>query len=144
MNGLNRVTLIGHLGADPELKMTPSGVAVMHLNLATNEVWKDKENALREKTEWHRVTVFGKRAEGLATFLKKGWKVFAEARLEHSSYDKDGQKHYRTDVVANNVIALGPPRSTEGDGVPFVPSRNATNGANGGPLRLPKQDEIPF
>ena len=144
MNGLNRVELIGHLGADPELKMTPNGFSVMHLNLATNESWKDKEGVVRDKVEWHRITVWGKQAEALAKFLRKGWKVFVQARLEHGSFDKDGQKHYRTDVIAYNVISLGPPRGTADDGVPFVPSRAAANGANVGPARTPKQEEIPF
>lgn len=144
MDGLNKVQLIGNLGADPELKMTPNGQPVMKLNLATNESWKDKDGNIKDRTEWHRVTVWGARAEGLAKFLRKGWKLYVEGRIEHDSYEKDGQKRYTTEVIANKVLALGPPRSTAEDGVPYVSPRSTTNGAFSAPPVLAKQDEIPF
>lgn len=109
MNGINKVNLLGNLGADPELKMLPGGNALLKLSLATNESYKDKNGVEHERVEWHRVSVFGKQAEGLARFVRKGWKVFVEGRIEYSTYEKEGQKHYGTDIVALRVHALAPP-----------------------------------
>jgi len=109
MNGINKVHLLGNLGADPELKMLPGGNALLKLSVATNESYKDKNGVEHERVEWHRVSVFGKQAEGLARFVRKGWKVFVEGRIEHSTYEKEGQKHYGTDIVAQRVHALGAP-----------------------------------
>lgn len=144
MDGLNKVQLIGNLGADPELKMTANGQAVMKLSLATTESWKDKDGNLKDRTEWHRVTVWGARAEGLAKFVRKGWRIYVEGRIEHDSYEKDGQKRYTTDVIANKVLVFGPPRSTADDGVPYVAPRSTSNGAFSAPPSRAQQDEIPF
>ena len=102
--GLNRVMLLGNLGADPELRVTPGGQAVLKLRLATNESYLDKNQVRQERVEWHRVTVWGRRAEGLAKFLRKGFKLFVEGRLQTSSYEKNGEKRYSTDIVATNII----------------------------------------
>ncbi|MBS2013095.1 MAG: single-stranded DNA-binding protein [Deltaproteobacteria bacterium] len=144
MDGLNRTQLIGHVGQDPELKVTSNGHSMMKLSVATNESWRDKDNNLQERTEWHRVTVFGKQAESLSRFVRKGWKVFVEARLEHSSYEKDGQKLHQTDLVASRVLALGPPRGTADDGVPYVAPRSQSNGAFSSAPARPLQSDIPF
>ena len=102
--GLNKVMLLGNLGADPELKVTQGGQSVLKLRLATTESYLDKNNARQERTEWHSVSVWGRRGEALAKFLTKGSSVFIEGSLRTSSYEKDGEKRYRTDIVANNII----------------------------------------
>lgn len=103
--GLNRVMLFGNLGADPELRTTSGGQAVLKLRLATTESYLDRNRARQERTEWHSVTVWGRRAEALSRILSKGSRLFVEGALRTSSYDdKDGNKRYRTEVVANNII----------------------------------------
>lgn len=105
--GLNRVMLLGNLGADPELRVTPGGQAILKLRLATTETYLDKSNTRQERTEWHSITMWGKRGEALAKFLKKGERLFVEGSLRTSSYEKNGEKRYRTEVIANNVILGG-------------------------------------
>lgn len=105
--GLNKVLLLGNLGADPELKVTQGGQAVLKLRLATTESYLDRNNTRQERTEWHRVTLWGKRAEALAKFLTKGERIFVEGRISTSSYEKDGEKRYSTEIVANNIILAG-------------------------------------
>ncbi|WP_394850723.1 single-stranded DNA-binding protein [Pendulispora brunnea] len=105
--GLNKVLLLGNLGADPELRVTPGGQAILKLRLATTETYLDRNNARQERTEWHQVTVWGKRGEALAKILSKGSSIFVEGSLRTSSYEKDGEKRYRTDIVANNIILAG-------------------------------------
>ena len=99
-DGLNRVILMGNLGADPELRHAANGTPVLNLRLATNESWLDRDKKVQERTEWHTVVVFGARAEALSRILSKGSSVVVEGGLRTSSYDKDGQKHWRTEVVA--------------------------------------------
>jgi single-strand DNA-binding protein len=106
MGSVNKVILVGNLGADPELKYTPSNRALCSLRIATTEVFKDKSGQKQEKTEWHRVTVWGDQAENCSKYLAKGRSVYIEGRLQTRSYDKDGQKHYATDVVADRVVFL--------------------------------------
>lgn len=105
--GLNRVMLLGNLGADPELRMTSGGQAVLKLRLATSETYLDRNKVRQERTEWHGVVVWGRRAEALAKILSKGSRIFVEGRISTSSYEKEGQKHYRTEIVANNIILGG-------------------------------------
>src|SRR5215470_13866359 len=106
--GLNRVMLLGNLGADPELRMTSGGQAVLKIRLATSETYLDRNKVRQERTEWHSVVVWGKRAEALAKILAKGSRIFVEGGIRTSSYDdKDGNKRYRTEVVANNIILSG-------------------------------------
>jgi len=102
-NGFNRVTLFGNLGAEPELRTTVSGQPVMSFRLATNEVWFDKDQVKKEKTEWHRIVMFGSRATPLARMLGKGERVLVEGRLQTSSYEQDGVKRFKTEVVASDV-----------------------------------------
>ncbi|MGA2448403.1 MAG: single-stranded DNA-binding protein [Polyangiaceae bacterium] len=102
--GLNRVMLLGNLGADPELKVTQGGQAVLKLRLATTETYLDKGNQKQERTEWHRVTIWGRRGEALAKFLRKGDLLFVEGRLQTSSYERNGEKRYSTDIIAVNVV----------------------------------------
>ncbi len=106
--GLNRVMLLGNLGADPELRFTQGGQAVLHLRLATTESYLDKDKVRRERTDWHSVVVWGKRGEALGKILTKGSSIFIEGSLRTSSYDdRDGNKRYKTEVIANNVILAG-------------------------------------
>jgi single-strand DNA-binding protein len=106
--GLNRVMLLGNLGADPELRMTSGGQSVLKMRLATSETYLDRNKVRQERTEWHNVVVWGKRAEALGKFLTKGSRLFVEGGLRTSSYDdKDGNKRYRTEVIANNIILAG-------------------------------------
>jgi single-strand DNA-binding protein len=106
--GLNRVLLLGNLGADPELRVTSGGQSVLKLRLATSESYLDKNRVRQERTEWHSVVIWGKRAEALSKFLTKGSRLFVEGGLRTSSYDdKEGNKRYRTEVVASNIILAG-------------------------------------
>ncbi len=107
MDGLNRYTGIGNLGADPELRVSASGVSTLKLNVACTTSYLDKDNNRQEVTEWVRSTVFGKRADGLAKILKKGDRIYFEGALKTSSYEKDGEKKYSTEVVVSNVILSG-------------------------------------
>ena len=101
--GLNRVTLFGNLGAEPELRTPPAGHSVLTFNLATNDVWFDKEQNKQERTEWHKIVMFGNRAAPLSRLLSKGAPVLVDGRLQTSSYEKDGVKRYQTEVVALDV-----------------------------------------
>lgn len=108
MSSVNKVILIGNLGAAPELKYTPSNRPVCNLSVATSESFKDKAGAKQEHTEWHRVTVWGEQAENCSKYLGKGRSVYVEGRLQTRSWDdKDGKKRYSTDVVADRVVFLG-------------------------------------
>lgn len=114
-DGLNRVMLLGNLGADPELRMTPNGQAVLKLRLATSESYLDRNRVRQERTEWHSVVVWGKRAEALNKILSKGSKVFVEGGLRTSSYDdREGHKRYKTEIVASNIILAGGSRGGGG------------------------------
>jgi single-strand DNA-binding protein len=155
--GLNRVMLLGNLGADPELRMTSGGQAVLKIRLATSETYLDRNKVRQERTEWHSVVVWGRRAEALAKFLTKGSRIFVEGGIRTSSYDdKEGNKRYRTEIVANNIIlsgsgggggARGGGRGSEGPG----PSDDAPPAAGGGSGGFSDadyggggDDEIPF
>ena len=108
MGSYNRVTLVGNLGQDPEVKSTQSGRSVCSLNIAVNEVWKDKQGQKQERTDWFRCTVWGDQGDNCAKFLKKGRQVLVEGKLQNRTWeDKDGQKRYATDVVADRVVFLG-------------------------------------
>jgi single-strand DNA-binding protein len=107
-DGLNRVMLLGNLGADPELRSTNGGDSVLRLRLATSEKYLDRNKAWQERTEWHSITVWGKRAEALHRILSKGSNLFVEGSLRTSSYDdKDGVKRYKTEIMAKEIILTG-------------------------------------
>lgn len=106
--GLNRVTLLGNLGNDPEIRYSQAGSAVATMSVATTRAWKDRQTGeLKEDTSWHRVKAFGRTAEICGEYLAKGRQVFIEGRLEYGSYEKDGVKHYTTDIIAEDVQLLG-------------------------------------
>ncbi|EDP46229.1 single-stranded DNA-binding protein [Rickettsiella grylli] len=107
--GINKVILIGNLGADPEIRHMPNGTAVAHINLATSESWKDKNTGeLQERTEWHRIVLFQRLAEIVAEYLKKGAKVYIEGRLQTRKWqDKTtGHDRYTTEIIANEMQML--------------------------------------
>src|SRR5688572_7745610 len=138
--GLNRVMLLGNLGADPELRMISGGQVVLKLRLATSETYLDRNKVRQERTEWHSVVVWGRRAEGLAKILSKGSRLFVEGGLRTSSYDdKEGHKRYRTEIVANNIIlsggggGRGGPRQEAGGGNDdYGPGPGGGGGGGGG------------
>jgi single-strand DNA-binding protein len=132
-DGMNRVILLGNLGADPELRYTTAGVAVLNVRLATNESYVDRNKEPQERTEWHTVVVWGNRAEGLSRVLTKGAGVLIEGTLRTSSYKKDGQKRYRTEVHARDVFFTGKRGAPGGNDAGVGPVKKAD------PL-----DELPY
>lgn len=113
MGSVNKVILVGNLGRDAELRYTPGGAAVATLNLATTEVWNDKSGQRQEKTEWHRIVLWGKTAETLSEYLLKGRQIYVEGRLQTRQWDdRDGNKRYTTEVRSDRVVLL----SGRGDG----------------------------
>ncbi|MFO8058549.1 MAG: single-stranded DNA-binding protein [bacterium] len=105
---LNKALIIGNLGRDPEVRYLPSTQAVANFSVATNERFQNKEGEWQEKTEWHRVVIFGKQAETVGQYLSKGDRVFIEGKIQTRSWEgKDGQKRYTTEIVGFNFIMLG-------------------------------------
>jgi single-strand DNA-binding protein len=146
MGSVNRVILVGNLGRDAELRYTPGGAAVATLNLATTEVWNDRNSQRQEKTEWHRVIVWGKQAESLQEYLTKGKQIYVEGRLQTRQWDdKDGNKRYTTEVKADRITLLGGGGRGAGAG---GPDRTVPAGASGPddhpPMEPITEDDIPF
>lgn len=128
---VNKVILVGNLGKDPEVKYTPSGMAVANFSIATNENFKDKSGQWQERTEWHNIVAFQRLAEVVGEYVKKGTKVYIEGRLQTRSWDdKDsGQKRYKTEILANDLVLLG----GRGESGPDEGgSRGYSRGASGG------------
>lgn len=166
MASLNKVILIGNLGADPETRYAPSGDAICNLRIATTEVWKDKASGeRREATEWHRVVFFGRTAEVAAQYLRKGSQVYIEGRLQTRKWqDKDGQERYTTEIRGDEMKMLGSRQgmggdapTTRQDGGYDAPqgrpaSRPAAETSSAAPAKAPAQggdfgnfdDDIPF
>jgi single-strand DNA-binding protein len=115
---VNKVILIGNLGKDPEVKYTPSGMAVARFTLATNERFKDKEGNWQDKTEWHNLVAFQRTAEIVGEYLKKGRSCYIEGKLQTSSWDdkESGQKKYRTEIIVNDLVLLGGGQREGGEG----------------------------
>ena len=139
MGSVNSVFIVGHLGADPEVKHMQNNRAVCNLSVATSEQWKDKSGQKQEKTEWHRISVFGEQAESCGKYLAKGRLVAIQGKLQTRSYEKDGQKHYATDVVADRVVFLG--GGGDRDTASQAPRKDHDTGS-----QVPPDDgtEIPF
>jgi single-strand DNA-binding protein len=139
MASLNKVTLIGNLGSDPELKYTPSGRAVANFNIATNEQWKDKDGQQQSRTEWHRIVVWGRQAEIAKDFLRKGKQIYLEGRLQTRSYDdKDGNKRYITEIVSDRFLMLG--RRDEDS----MPGERTSSSASQSGSGASNDDDLPF
>jgi single-strand DNA-binding protein len=128
---MNKVMLIGRLGKDPELRYTPAGTAIAKFSLATN---RRKRNGAEQPPDWHRITVWSKLAEICAQYLTKGDQVMIQGRLEYGSYDKDGVKHYTTDIIAEDLEMLG----GRGDREPREPMIKPSRPAG------VAEDDIPF
>ena len=137
--GLNKAMLLGNLGADPELRMTPNGQAVLKLRLATSEKYMDRNRQRQERTEWHSIVIWGKRAEALSRILAKGSRIFVEGGIRTSSYDdRDGNKRYRTEIVATDIKLQG----GNGNGAPRDTSL-AGEMAREGALPLDDAEPVP-
>jgi len=150
MASVNKVILIGNLGRDPETRFLPSGSAVANISVATTDTWKDKTSGeKKEATEWHRVVFFGRLAEIVGEYLKKGSQVYVEGRLQTRKYEKDGQDHYSTEIIADTMKMLGS-RSGMGSGEPRAEMREPTATGEARPAKKPAgqfqdmDDDIPF
>jgi single-strand DNA-binding protein len=150
--GVNKVILVGNLGNDPETKYTQGGLAITTLSVATTNVRKDKDGQQIEKTEWHRVKLFGKLGEIAGEYLRKGSQCYLEGRIEYGSYEKDGVKHYTTDIIADEMQMLGgksegggerPQRSAPAQRQDSAPRRQAP-AAQQAPMDDFADDDIPF
>jgi len=144
--GINKVIIIGNLGDDPDMKTTQSGKAVTNVSIATSESWKDKQTGQQqERTEWHRVVFFDRLAEVVGQYLKKGSKIYIEGKLQTRSYDKDGVKHYSTEIVANEMQMLDGKQDSGAQGSYQAPQARQQSAP--APQRLPDpdfSDSIPF
>lgn len=139
MSGVNKVIILGRLGADPEVKNVSANQTVARLSVATSENWTDREGQKQERTEWHRVVVWGKLAELCGKYLTKGRQVYIEGRLQTRSWeDPQGQKRYTTEVVANTVQFLGGATETARE------TQTTTNEDFGPEPSFDTNDEIPF
>lgn len=115
---INKAILVGRLGKDPEIRYTPDGAMVTSFSIATDEVWKDKNGEKVQKTEWHRIVTFRKLAEICGKYLAKGKLIFIEGRIQTRSWDdKEGKKHYTTEIIAINMQMLDSKGATKGDDV---------------------------
>lgn len=131
--GVNKVILVGHLGADPELRYTANGTAVARFRIATTETFTDRSGARQERTEWHRIVVWGKLAEICGQYLSKGRLVYIEGRIRSDTWEQEGVKRYSYEIVAENMKMLGgrgPEREAE---PPFPPPEGEV-----------PEDDIPF
>lgn len=143
--GLNKVMLIGNIGADPEIKYTPGGTPIANLRIATTESRKNKDGDWEDITEWHRVVMFGKQAEICKDYLRKGSKIFVEGRLQTRSWDdQSGQKKYMTEIVGNQMMMLDQRADAQSHG-----SGSRSSGSNGYPDAPPEDinvpdDDLPF
>ncbi len=147
MASVNKVILIGNLGSDPEVKYTPNGTAVANFNIATNESWVTKDGKKEERTEWHKIVVWSKLAELCGEYLAKGRPVYLEGRLQTRDWnDKDGNKRYTTEIVAQTIQFLGGP-GERGERSEGRPARSARAGGSPGieeAAPIEADDDIPF
>lgn len=143
MSSVNKVILIGNLGRDPETRYMPDGGAVTNVSLATTDKWKDKTSGeQKEKTEWHRISFFGKLAEIAGEYLKKGSQVYVEGRLQTREWEKDGVKRYSTEVIADRMQMLG---SRQGGAAPSNPEKPEKPQPSKGAGKFDDfEDDIPF
>jgi len=147
---LNKAILIGNLTRDPELRSLPSGVKVCSFSIATNRVWKDKNGVRQESADYHNVVVFGRQAETVAQYMKKGSSILVEGRMQTRSWDdkNTGEKKYRTEVVADRT-QFGPKSSSGGSGTSSTPkNENNKGGGEVDTIEYPEEDinpeDIPF
>lgn len=136
---LNKVLIYGNLARDPEMKALPSGMNVTTFAVATNRVYNDRDGKRQESTDFHNIVVFGRQAETVNQYLKKGSGAFIEGRLQTRSYEKDGQKHYRTEIVADRV-QFGP---KGGGGGAAAPDSSANDSGTDTSKNAPSAPEYP-
>jgi len=147
MASVNKVILVGNLGKDPEVRFTPSGRAVAKFSIATTESWMDQESGRQERTEWHNIVVWGKQAESCGQYLAKGRQVFIEGAIRSRSYDdKEGNKRYITEIIAQRVQFLGSGGGGSSRGTSAEGGGGAAAGSNfdefgGGQI---PEDDVPF
>ena len=136
--GINKVIIIGNLGNDPDKRALPNGDVVTNISIATSESWKDAQGQQQERTEWHRVVMFKRLGEIAAEYLKKGSKVYIEGQLRTRQWDKDGQKHYSTEIIAREMQML--------DGKSDAPQSNQPSNQPAANNQAPEDfnDDIPF
>ena len=150
MASVNKAIIIGNLGKDPEMRYMPSGDAICNFSLATTDSWKDKNGEKQEKTEWHRISMFGKLAEIAGEYLKKGSQVYVEGRIQTRKWtNKEGQDQYTTEIVADKMQMLGGRSGGGGNSFEVVekPSSgagSAKQAAKGGGDFDNFEDDIPF
>ncbi len=144
--GVNKVILIGNLGADPEVRYTPDGAPVANFNLATSESWNDRSSGEKqERTEWHRLVVWRKLAEIAGQYLKKGSKIYIEGKLQTRSWeDQSGQKRYTTEVVVNELQMLDSRGEGGGGGISRDPGPAAQAESGPPPAAAAEEDDLPF
>jgi single-strand DNA-binding protein len=142
MAGINKAIIIGRLGRDPEVRYTPSGVAVANFTVATSEDWKDKESGeKKERTEWHRIVAFGKLGEICGQYLSKGRQVYIEGRIQTRDWeDQNGVKRYTTEIVASQMQMLG----AKDEANTARPAGPSTADIADAPFAGPQEDDIPF
>ena len=140
MGSVNKVILVGNLGRDAEVKVTASGQSVASFSIATTETWT-KDGEKKEKTEWHRIVLWGRQADTLQPYLTKGKQIYVEGRLETRQWEKDGQKHYTTEVKADRIVLLGGGAGRGGDRTERSDVGYADPMANAVPIT---DDDIPF
>jgi len=141
--GINKVIVVGHLGADPETRYMPSGSAVTNIRVATSESWKDKGTGeQQERTEWHRIAMFGRLAEIAAEYLRKGSQVYIEGRLRTRKWeDNQGNDRYSTEIIANEMQMLGGRSGSQSSASAPAPAAAASGG---GGAAEDFDDDIPF
>jgi single-strand DNA-binding protein len=140
---VNKAILVGNLGKDPELRYTPSGTAVCTFSLATTDRFKNKQGEQQERTEWHNIVVWAGLAEICGKYLTKGKQIYIEGRIQNRSYDdRDGNKRYITEIVANEMQMLGRAGDQGGGGRPSAPQDDPAQGSQEPPFN--PDDDIPF
>jgi len=147
MAGVNKVIVLGNLGADPELRSSPSGVTTCRLSIATSMNWTDKNSGeKKEKTEWHRVVFFGRSAEVIDQYLKKGQQLYIEGRLQTSKYEKDGIERYSTDIIGEsfNFISSSGSPSNNNQFANDINQDTQSNNKQEKPNSDDFEDDIPF
>lgn len=152
MPSVNRVILVGHLGRDPESRFLPSGTAVVNFSVATTETWKDDAGEKKERTEWSRCSAFGKTAEVITQYCKKGSLLYVEGKLNTRKYEKDGQDHYATEIRVDRVQFLSPrgDGKSAGDSADYAAASGRSSaakagaGKKGGGAFDQMDDEVPF
>ncbi len=137
--GFNQVILIGNVGKDPDVRYTASGIPVATFSIATSEVWRDKDGNQQERTDWHNIVAWRKLAETIQEFVKKGSRLMVQGKIQYRSYEKNGEKRYVTEIVAETILLLDSreARPTHGAGGEILPPSDPFGA-------VPLEDDLPF